>query len=228
MPLHNSAASRLWIKVHTNSCLSLSLVVEDRVSDDMVMTVPLDINPLQIGVSANTLSLCYQVHGEEDKFYNLLSDDCVSVNAHVSQPYADRHIIDKIGIRAVGNNETCYDISIERQNCAVSINNQSLQINTRFQEEGIKVFIESLMEIPTIHVSVPNCGKPTIDHMFISCTEYTVRDTPIDILQFGSTRGKSQVQPPHGLIGTSVRSTNFLPIYLCIFSPFFLSFVLHI
>ena len=181
------------------------------------MTVPLDINPLQIGASANVLSLCYQVHGEEDKLYNLLSDDCVSVNAHVSQPYTDRHIIDKIGIRAVGNNGTCYDISIERENCAVSINNQSLPTNNHFQEEGIEVLSESLAEIPTIRISVPNCGKPTIDHMFISCTQYTIHDTPTDILQFGSTRGKSQVQPPHGLIGTSIRSTNVLPIYLCMY-----------
>ena len=172
----------------------------------MVMSVPLDINPSEVGVSTNTLSLCYQVHGEEGKFYNLLSDDCVSVNAHVNQPYADIniHIIDKIGIRAVGNNGTCYDISIERENCAVSINNQSLQTNNHFQEEGIEVVSESLTEIPTIRISVPNCEKPTIDYMFISCTEYTIRDTssPTDILQFGSTRGKSQVQPPHGLIGT--------------------------
>ena len=92
-----------------------SIVVADHISDDMVMSVPLEVNPSDVCVSASSLSLCYQVHGKPDTFYNLLTDKCVSVNAHVSRPFsdADAHIIDKIAIRAIGNNGTCSDVLIK-------------------------------------------------------------------------------------------------------------------
>ena len=183
------------------------IVVADRVGDDMVMSVPLEVNPSDVCVSASSLSLCYQVHGKPDTFYNLLTDKCVSVNAHVSRPFsdADAHIIDKIAIRAIGNNGTCSDILIERQGCSVKMNNQSVPINTQFEEDGITVFYNKqfVRNPPVIHVSVPNCGKPTVDYLFISCTEYHIQGTPTpaEILQFGSSREKSFIQPPHGLVG---------------------------
>ena len=182
-------------------------VVADRVSDDMVMSVPLEVNPSDVCVSASSLSLCYQVHGRAGKFYNLLSDNCVSVNAHVSRPFSEveAHVIDQIGITTIGNNGTCYYIEIERQGCSVKVNNQDISVNTQFEEDGIVVFYDRriVRNPPVIYVTFPNCGRPTVDYFFISCTEYHIRGTPTpaEILQFGSSREKSLIRPPHGLIG---------------------------
>ena len=180
-------------------------------SDDMVMSVPLDINPAELGLTASTLSLCYQVHAEAGKYFNILSDRCVSVNAHISRPHVhiDAHVMDQIGIRAVGENGSCYNIKIERENCAVSINDQLLPIAAEFNEEGIVVTNAApFVRNPTVRIAVPNCGRSTIDDMFISCTTYNLRDpatlrgfVTTDVLQFGSTRGNSVAEPPHGLIG---------------------------
>ena len=155
------------------SCVStlLPLVVEDRVGDDMVMSVVLDISPHELGVTSKTLSLCYQVHGEEGKFYNLLSDKCVSVNAHISQPVVDvdSHVMDAIDIHAAGSNGTCFDVTIKRKNCAVYVNGQFVPVNTRFEEEDVIVYNDgSIARNPTIvHVTVPNCGIPTLDSMYM-------------------------------------------------------------
>ena len=182
-------------------------VVEDRVGDDMVMSVVLDIRPIEVGVSKPTVSLCYQVHGQEGRFYNLISDICVTVNAHISQPYldVDSHVIDKIGIRAVGSNGTCYNIMIDRENCAVSVNNQSLPINSHFEEEDIVVFNDRriLRNPNVIHVSVPNCGRPLVDAMYFTCTNYHIRhfSVPTDVLEFTTKRGLSPIDAAHGIIG---------------------------
>ena len=76
--------------------------------DDMVFSTVLDMRFIKLNVSEPTVSLCYQVHGQEEHFYNLI---CVSVNAHVSQPTSevDSHVMDAIGIRAIGSNGTCYN-----------------------------------------------------------------------------------------------------------------------
>lgn len=182
----------------------LSAVVEDRVSDDMVMSVPLDISPSQLGLTGNTLSLCYQIHGEAGKYFNLLSDECVSVNAHVIQPRRDidSNVMDQIGVRAVGSNGSCYSIQMDRQGCSVHINGQPLSGNTDFQEEDIVVkhYAASFREPQSVQISVPNCDGGSID-MFISCTSYNIQNMATEILQFGSTRGEALAEPPHGLIG---------------------------
>ena len=187
--------------------LVISAVVEDRVGDDMVFSTVLDIRPIEVGVSEPTVSLCYQVHGQEGHFYNLISDYCVSVNAHISQPKTevDSHVIDKIGIRAIGSNGTCYSIAIIRENCAISINGTLLPINSKFEEESVVVRnVRRITRKPNVvHISVPNCGRPLVDTMHITCTEYHIRHSaiPTEVLEFTTTRGLSPIDAAHGLLG---------------------------
>ena len=199
--------------------LNASTVVKDRVGDDMVFSTVLDMRFIKLNVSEPTVSLCYQVHGQEEHFYNLISDYCVSVNAHVSQPKTeiDSHVIDKIGIRAIGSNGTCYNIAIIRENCAVSINNQSLEINSKFEEESVIVHNDrTIARNPNvIHVSVPNCGRPLVNTMHIMCTHYHIRHsaTPTEVLEFTTIRGLSPIDAAHGLLG----ELYILHSYSCIY-----------
>ena len=189
-------------------------VVADRVGDDMVFSTVLDISPIEVGVNDKTVSLCYQVHGEKEKFYNLVSDDCLSVNAHVTQPVpgVKSHVIDKIGIRAIGNNATyCYDIGIARENCSVTVNGNPISVNEKFTEEGIEVFNDRMIarNPNVIRISVPNCGRALVDAIQITCTEYNMRisrteTVPVKVLELTTTRGISPIEAAHGVVGKSI------------------------
>ena len=176
----------------------------------MVFSAVLDISPVEVGVSDQTVSLCYQVHGEEDKFYNLVSDDCVSINAHVTQPISgvNSHVMDKIGIRAIGNNGTCYNISINRESCAVAVNGEPIATNAQFEEEGVTVFNDRMIarNPNVIHISVPNCERALFDMINITCTEYNMRVSrreteEVEVLELTTTRGISPIEAAQGLVG---------------------------
>ena len=200
-------------------------MVEDRVGDNMVMSVALQLRPIELGISAQTVSLCYQVHGEDGKLYNLISDDCISVNAHITKPISgdDFHVMNKIGIRAIGINGTCSDITIERKNCAVSVNRHPLSINTYFEKDGVKVFHNKLIarEPNVIHISVPNCGRTLVDVINITCTEYTMRNslTPTEVLELTTTRGLYPIVAAEGLLGMQDLTFDaFITLILFLFS----------
>ena len=183
----------------------------------MVFSVVLDVRPIEVSISDQTVSLCYQVHGEEDKFYNLVSDDCVSINAHVTQPISgvNSHVIDKIGIRAIGNNATyCYDIGIARENCAVTVNGHPVSLNEKFKAEGIEVFNDRLIarNPNVIRISVPNCGRALVDTINITCTEYQILNspTPTEVLELQTMRGVSPIEAAQGLVGKSWHPTCYL------------------
>ena len=185
----------------------------DRVGDDMVFSVVLDISPVEVGVTEQTVALCYQVHGEDGKFYNLVSDECVSVNAHVTRPFPEinSHVIDEISVRATGTNGSCYDILVSRENCSVSVNRESIPINTYFEEENVSLHNDRLIarRPNVIRISVPNCGRALVDTISIKCTEYTIRDAPAptEVLEFTATRGLSPIEAAHGLVGMSLHKT---------------------
>ena len=54
----------------------------------------------------NKVSLCYEIQGEANQYFNLISDTCVSVNALYSPGInaLDGNIISKIGVLAEDNN----------------------------------------------------------------------------------------------------------------------------
>ena len=60
-------------------------------------------------------------------------------------------------------------VTIKRKNCDVYVNHQFVPVNTRFEEEDVIVYNDgSIARNPTIvHVTVPNCGIPTLDSMYM-------------------------------------------------------------
>lgn len=76
----------------------------------------------------NTLNFCYEFHGEAGAFFNLVSDRCVSVNAHFRQvlPNESINIIDALYVRAMDNASSCHNIAVNLDGCSASINGISI------------------------------------------------------------------------------------------------------
>lgn len=114
-------------------CLLLAsptaVIVNDTVTGDPLMTVPI----WTVKEGDPIISLCYVVRGEADKFFNLVSDSCITVNAHyckalIASPDIDLNVVDAIGVRAVSNSGTCVNIRVGLQGCNVTVNGATIDV----------------------------------------------------------------------------------------------------
>ena len=78
--------------------------VNDTITGDPLYEVPIIVDE-----EGNKLFLCYEVQGQANQHFNLISDTCVSVNALYSPMInpSKGNIISKIGILAEDNSGTC-------------------------------------------------------------------------------------------------------------------------
>ena len=99
------------------------------------------------------VSLCYEAHGEADANFNLVSDVCVSVNAHYERIRSDVdiNVIDSIGIRAVDNASQCHNIMADLNGCRAFVD--GVEIATSYRMGGIFVRKYSTR----VRIAVPNC-----------------------------------------------------------------------
>ena len=174
--------------------------------NDTVIGDPLYSVPLY-SRDGKQYSLCYEVFGQTDSSFNLVSDTCVSVNAHygpMSNP-EDGNIIDRIGVRAVGMSQSsaCHDISVELAGCSASVKRSSddvlLEIaeGGRYQEDGISIRGHR----NRVRISVPNCDNVMLV-MYIICEHRQDQD----MIKFVISRGINLRPSSHGLIGTKLAS----------------------
>ena len=152
-------------------------------------------------------SLCYEVHGRRDTYFNLISDTCTSVNAFyekalVNSSNIDLNMVTKIGVRAVGgDNETCTNIEVDLDSCTTSVDGVILStyslsgISVRRKDDGSRV-----------RISVPNCADTHLV-MYVFCTSGMVED-PVDwkyyrarFIRFVVLRGLNLNEFSHGLLG---------------------------
>ena len=193
--------------------LEITVFVNDTLTGDSLMTVPIYADPDVDQDSVHT-SLCYKIHGKENKFFNLISDKCTSVNAHYakavvigsnsdgSQPNVpDINVVNTIGIKAaveVGDKKMCYDISVGPDNCQVTLNPDVNKI--QLNPISIHEFSNR------VKIAVPNCGKTTLV-MWIFCMDGTTEDLntkqvfPFRMMRFVVMRGLNLAPTSHGLIG---------------------------
>ena len=167
------------------------------------MTVPIYTTP------ENTL--CYEVHGETDQTFNLISDNCVAVNAHYTRAVANNpnitlNVIDTIGVRAVATDDNCVNISVNLENCVAMVNDQPGTVP--YQRNGISVRKYN----NRVRIVVPNCGETDLV-MWVFCTSGSTADPKTNIyynfnfLQFVVRRGLNLNERSHGLIGSTSLSS---------------------
>ena len=174
-------------------------------------------------------SLCYEVHGREDKYFNLISDTCTSVNAfyekaNVTSKNIFLNMVTKIGVRAVGRDDSsCTNIEVDLDSCTTSIDGVPLSQATYFVN-GIGV--RRNVNGTRVRIAVPNCADRQLV-MWIFCTSGLVEDPVtwdyyrVQFIRFVVMRGLNLNEQSHGIIGMS--TTKHCSITLFSPSPLFLS-----
>ena len=174
--------------------------MNDTVTEAGLMTVPISNIP--------NISLCYEVHGQSNRFFNLISDTCVAVNAHFTRvntvsPNIDTNVMDAVGVRAVSENGTCVNIQVRLQGCSAAVDGQ---VVSTYEASGVKVSSDT----NHVRITVPNCGDPDLT-MWVFCSVGQIED-PVtweyfqyNYLRFVVMHGINLDALSHGLIGKLAR-----------------------
>ena len=132
-----------------------------------------------------------EVHGEDGKYFNLISDTCTSVNALFTQLPSNPRLnrMSEIGVYARGTSNQCTRIQINLDSCAGYVDGQV--ISSTYSRSGISV----RPYLNRWRVSVPNCVSSPSLVMWISCEQDP------DMLRFRIARGNNLTPSSHGLLG---------------------------
>ena len=175
-------------------------------TDDLLITVPIYDDP-NVRPGDPLSSLCYEVRGESNHFFNLISDGCTSVNAYykranTSSPNINLNVVTQIGVTAVGNSGVCTNISVNLNgNCEALVNGGPPASGP---VDGIQV--KRYTSSSRVRISVPNCGD-TMLVMWVFCKSGQIQDPitlvyyPINYIRYVIMRGFSLNEKSHGLIG---------------------------
>ncbi len=180
------------------------VLVNDTVIGDPLFTVPILVSEEQLqALNVPKLSLCYEIHGQEGHWFNLVTDQCTSVNSQYYAFSPSLNVIDRIGVRTVDNNGDCVNILVNVDQCAANVNDGSLDLMERYSSGGVSVRRYS----NRVRISVPNCNDQTLV-MWVICETRTL-DNPDgsgtitgDMIKFVVLRGlNTGHSEAHGLIG---------------------------
>ena len=175
------------------------------------MTVPLyltNTSALQSNINLGenkVINLCFEIHGRADEYFNLVSDSCVSVNAHYQRanPQLSSNIIDEITVRAAGLDGICRNIVVRVGNCQASIDGSVL--DETYTSAGISV----RMYRNRVRISAPNCQDLDLV-MWVFCEQTELRDPElgepdivvnVSMIHFVIARGFNIRESAHGLLG---------------------------
>ena len=178
--------------------------MNDTLTGDPLLTVPILTDP-NVEPGDDIESLCYEVHGDDGSYFNLISDECTSVNAYYQEavtpsPNIDLNVVTQIGVRARGT-DSCWDIQVNLDTCSATVNGGALLSNS-FDGISVKPYASS----SRVRISVPNCGD-TMLVMWVFCREGQVEDPvtwvyyDITFIRFVVMRGLNLNEQSHGLIG---------------------------
>ena len=145
--------------------------------------------------------MCYQVYGQRNTYFNLISDKCLSVNAYyvaAEDPYAN--VIKAIGVVATDNNNACHYVQVEVNDagrCVAQVDEQAL-ISNGTEIMGITVHHRNNL----VRISVPNCSPPKQQLVaWVHCERILLFNLEQNLIRFIINRGLQQRPTAHGLIG---------------------------
>lgn len=178
--------------------------VNDTAIGDPLMTVPLLVSDDDLaGLNTTEVSLCYEIHGAADQWFNLVTDECASVNARYHDLTSYLNVINQIGVRATDENNECKNILVDVNGCSASVNGIPLNGQV-YTADGI-----SVRSYPNrVRISVPNCQELNLI-MWVFCETRTLADPEApggsisgDMIKFVVMRGLNfGHRQAHGLIG---------------------------
>ena len=163
-------------------------------------TVPLQISPEMMAENPDiaNISLCYEIHGRANNFFNLVSDWCVSITAeyHQSVNNSRLNFIGRIGVLAVDNNGDCQRITVDGNGCVASVGGTAVTQAAPYNNSGIRV----RMNKRYYRIAVPNCELQDLV-VWAICENQNA-------LKFVITRGFNLQPTSHGLVG-ELYTTNY-------------------
>ena len=145
------------------------------------------------------MSLCYEVQGQVNQTFNLISDTCVSVNALYSPTTSEGTSIGKIGILAKDNGDQCQEIEVDLAECEVRVNGQV--VKSTYKQDGVDVRHRGNGRV---RIAVPNCKDVSIV-MWLYCQG--TEEQPI--FPFEIARGNGLGNTSHGLVGMYVQHLSY-------------------
>ena len=168
---------------------NVGIVRNDTVSGDPLFTVPV----LGGGL------LCYDIHGELNTYFNLVSDKCTSVTAeYEAMDVAENgNFISTIGIKAVGTGGRCHNIEVRSSgdNPVITLVDDTEISGGVYERNGVRVRVFT----SRVRVSVPNCD---LVDLIMWVTKENI-DGQV-MLRFQISRGYNLAPTSHGLIGRTI------------------------
>ena len=159
-----------------------------------MFTVPLNIDRKMLSKFSQKdkqWDLCYEVHGREERIYNLVSDQCVFVNTHLKMASNPKvgNIMARIGIMAMDNDGKCHKILADLNGKNLTVNGV---VNNTWLHKGIIVHRFG----DKVNVAVPNCKG---QRMVFSIIFHYMNGA--DMIKFIIADGRGLSPSSHGLIG---------------------------
>ena len=145
-------------------------------------------------------SLCYEIHGDSEKNFNLITDNYTSVNALYEKGVLDPKLnfMTKIGIVADGSNGGCNTVEIDVNGCQAFLNENLVTGSS--MNDGVHV--RRLRNKYTYVISVPNGRSARRLMMWVSCTNMSRIDEVRDnALHFRVLYADGLQPTSHGLLG---------------------------
>ena len=144
--------------------------------------------------------MCYQVQGDNYTYFNLISDNCTSVNAfYVAAEEPPDNVIKVIGVVATDSIGVCHYIRVEviEGRCDAHIDGQALLNNNRMID-GVNVKHKNSL----VQIGVPNCATPDKRLvMWVHCQKLLIGNHEQYLIKYIIYRGLRDRTNAHGLIG---------------------------
>ena len=141
--------------------------------------------------------MCYEIHGEAGKIFNLISDGCVQVNAEYAAMDipGNGNIISKIGVLAYDTVGDCISVLVDMNDCIPVVNGVPYN-TTMYNVNGVNARYRN----NRARIAVPNCNN---DHDFDDLIFWVVCQniSGQKMIKFQVVRGSGLVPDSHGLIG---------------------------
>ena len=177
--------------------------------DDPLYEVP--VTHTSEGMDPTTTSLCYQIHGESNNYYNLISDTCIQVNvfyAAFSTNSDAANYIKAIGILAHDSGGSCIKIELQTKRCKLTIDDSSL--NGSYSQNKIEVVSTGKQ---SYEVNIPNCKATQGDDLKFRMACQKVSD--LKVIQFSVIRGGGLRPSAHGIVGKE--QTEAMSFNVCVY-----------
>ena len=160
-------------------------------------------------------SLCYEFQGIANTYFNFLSNNCTSINAHYTAvlSHPDVNIIDEVAIHTMDLTNQCINISVNIQ-CAVTVNGAPMDPNQKYANNSVTV---TQYRDAQVQVAIPSCSGGQSLTLLVYCQSVTLLDLRGE--QFSTPAMRVVVKRSlyamgggsHGLLGKSYVCIVFCP-----------------